>query len=474
MPLDPAVCYRALRARDRRFDGVFFTAVKTTGIYCRPICPALVPRADRCVFVRRAAEAERLGYRACFRCRPELAPGLASVDAMPRLVSRTVAAIEGGRLETASLEDVARELGVTSRHMRRAMEAELGVTPVEYAQTKRLALAKQLLHDTRLSLTDVAFASGFKSVRRFNALFLERFGRAPSAIRKTLEARGDAAEIVLRLDYRPPFDWSSMLAFLGPRALPGVEEVDDRTWMRTVRIGDDVGSVRVQPAPRAHGRQGGVHALVAHVSLSLRACLVTIASRLRALFDLDAQPNVIADHLARDRRLAPLVAREPGLRLPGAFDPFETAVRAVLGQQVSVRGATTLAGRLVATLGEGAFPSAERLADASAARVQTIGLPLARARTLVTLARAVAEGTVVLGPGDPEQTIAALLELPGFGPWTAHYVAMRALHWPDAFPAGDLGVKKALGTSDLKEIEARASQWRPWRAYAVMHLWRSS
>ena len=439
--------------------------MKTTGIYCRPICPATVPRADRCVFVTRAAEAERLGYRACFRCRPELAPGNANVDATSRLVGRAVSAIEGGRLETGSLEDLARELDVTSRHLRRAMESEIGVSPIEYAQTKRLALAKQLLHDTKLSLADVAFASGFKSVRRFNDLFRERFGRPPSDVRKTLDARGDAAEIVLRLEYRPPFAWRPMLDFLRGRAIGGIETVTDDEYARTVRIGDDAGTIRVRPAP------GKAPALVAHVSMSLRARLTTIAARLRVLFDLDAQPLAIADYLSADKRLAKLVAQEPGLRLPGAFDPFETSVRAILGQQVSVKGATTLACRLVEKFG-GACPSADQLARAKASDVRTIGLPLARAETLVRLGRAIANGEVDLH-GDPEIAIPALVALPGIGPWTAQYMAMRAMHWPDAFPAGDLGVKKALGETSEKKIEARAERWRPWRAYAVMHLWRS-
>ena len=465
MTLDPRACYRALRARDRRFDGTFFVAVKTTGVYCRPICPATVPRADRCVFVARAAEAERLGYRACFRCRPELAPGNANVDARSRLVDRAVKAIEGGRLETSSLEDLARELGVTSRHLRRTMESEIGVTPIEYAQTKRLALAKQLLHDTRLSLADVAFASGFKSVRRFNGLFRDRFGRAPSAVRKTLDARGDAAEIVLRLEYRPPFAWQPMLEFLRGRAIGGIESVTEDEYARTVRIGDDRGTIRVRHAA------GKSPALVAHVSMSLRARLATIAARLRVLFDLDAQPVAIADYLSTDRRLAKLVARTPGLRLPGAFDPFETSVRAILGQQVSVKGATTLAKRLVEQ-NDGAFPSAAQLARAKASDVRTIGLPLARADTLVRLASVVASGEVDL-EGDPEAAITKLVALPGIGPWTAQYIAMRAMHWPDAFPAGDLGVKKALGETSEKKIEARAERWRPWRGYAVMHLWRS-
>lgn len=416
------------------------------------------------MFVARAAEAERLGYRACFRCRPELAPGNANVDATSRLVGRAVQAIEGGRLETASLEELSRELGVSSRHLRRAMETEIGVSPIEYAQTKRLALAKQLLHDTKLSLADVAFASGFKSVRRFNDLFRERFGRPPSEVRKTLDARSDSAEIVLRLEYRPPLAWDALLDFLRGRAIGGIETVTDDEYARTVRIGDDAGTIRVRHAG------GKAPALVAHVSMSLRTRLTTIAARLRVLFDLDAQPLAIADYLSSDARLAKLVGRTPGLRLPGAFDPFETSVRAVLGQQISVARATGLARRLVERYG--AFPTASELARKKASDVREIGMPMARAETLVRLARAVDGGDVDLN-GDPEVAVAALVTIPGIGPWTAQYIAMRAMHWPDAFPGADLGVKKALGTDDVRRIEKRAERWRPWRAYAVMHLWRS-
>ena len=485
MPLDARSCYRALRARDRRFDGTFFVAVRTTGIYCRPICPARTPAADRCSFFAHAAEAEREGYRACFRCRPELAPGLAPVDSTPRLVRHAVAEIDSGSLDERSIDALAGDLGVTARHLRRAMETELGVSPVEYAQTKRLALAKQLLHDTSLPLADVAFASGFGSIRRFNALFKKTFSRAPSEVRRNHhapahEANG-AGAITLRLDYRPPFAFDEALAFLALRAIRGVEVVGDGSYRRTVRIGDATGSLEVRQA------SGDVPALVAHVSMSLAARLTTIVAKLRTLFDLDAQPEVVRDHLAADPKLARLVGERPGLRLPGSFDTFEMAVRAVLGQQVSVKGATTLCARLVTAFGDPVpqdaglaaeltsfFPTAAALARVPVARMREIGLPEARARTIIELARAVASGRIDLsGRAAPEETIAALQGLPGIGPWTAHYLAMRAMHWPDAFPAGDLGVKKALGLKSERETEARAERWRPWRAYAVMHLWGS-
>jgi AraC family transcriptional regulator of adaptative response / DNA-3-methyladenine glycosylase II len=474
--LSEDTCYRALTARDPRFDGVFFVGVRTTGIYCRPICRARTPGRDRCVFFTRAAEAERDGFRACFRCRPELAPGGGPVDAVPRLVQAAVQRIEAGALNEGSVDDLAAELGVTGRHLRRAMVAELGVSPVDLAQTRRLALAKQLLQDTGLSLTDIAFASGFASVRRFNALFQARFGEPPSALRRA-HGGGRAAEaITLRLDHRPPLAWEPLLAHLAARAIPGVEVVEGGVYRRSVRLGGASGWIVVAPDPARP-------ALVAEVSLSLAGSLMPLAARVRALFDLDARPAEIAAHLGRDRRLAPLVARRPGLRVPGAFDGFETTVRAILGQQVSVRGATTLSGRLVATFGEPIrsphagvthlFPRPEVIAGADEGAIAAIGMPAARARAVQALARAVTSGLRMVRGGDAAETGAALTALPGIGPWTAEYVAMRALGWPDAFPASDLGLRNAMGGSSTKDLTAAAERWRPWRAYAAQHLWTS-
>jgi len=476
--LDPDTCYRAMRARDRRFDGTFFVGVRTTGVYCRPICTARLPGRDRCVFFRRAAEAEREGFRACFRCRPELAPGLASVDSVPRLVRRAATAIGEGLPAAASLEALAQELGVTSRHLRRAMEAELGVSPVQYAQTARLAVAKRLLQDTAMPVAEIAFAAGFGSVRRLNALFKTTFGRPPSAIRRgggAKNAKGDAFE--LRLDYRPPLAWPELLAFLRDRAIPRVEIVTDSTYTRAVRIGDARGVVSVRHADRE------APALVATVSPSLVPSLPAVVARLRAMFDLDARPDVVAEHLRRDHVLRPLVDALPGQRLAGAFDPFEAAVRAILGQQVSVRGATTLTGRIAESFGTAlppssgdftVFPSAEEIAGLALGDLRNVGLTTARAETILGLARAVRERRIDLHAREaPEAVVAALVALPGIGPWTANYVAMRALGWPDAFIAGDLGVKKALGMARERDVEARAEAWRPWRAYAVMHLWRA-
>ncbi len=359
------------------------------------------------------------------------------------------------------------------------MEAELGVSPIEYAQTRRLALAKQLLHDTALPLTDIAFAAGFGSVRRFNALFKKTFDRAPSDLRREAgEPRAPGDALTIRLDYRPPLAWERVLAFLRARQIPGVEHIDEGVYRRSVRLGDHTGWLAVQQ------KSGEAPSLIATVSMSLAPRLASIVARLRALFDLDAQPELIAAHLRRDAHLRPLVSKAPGLRLPGAFDPFEMSARAVLGQQISVKGATTLAGRLALAFGRPAsgnpeglgliFPTAGELAVVPLAELRAIGLPEARAQTLLDLASAVAEERVDLsGSADPEAAIAALEALRGVGPWTAHYVAMRAMRWPDAFVAGDLGVKHALGTSTAREAEARAEAWRPWRAYAVMHLWNA-
>lgn len=475
---DAATCYSALAARDERFDGHFFVGVTTTGIYCRPICAARTPRRDRCRFFGSQAAAERAGFRPCLRCRPELAPGRALIDAVPQLVRRALRRIEDGELDRRDVEDLAGALGVTGRHLRRAMERTLGVSPVELAQTRRLATAKRLLQDSALPVGDVALAAGFGSLRRFNALFRARFGCAPTAVRRSASpgvARDGA--IALRLDYRPPFDWDALCAFLAVRAIPGVESVDGETYTRVVADGARRGVVRVEPDPERA-------ALRASVPIAFAGTLAPLVAALRAAFDLDAEPRTVASHLTRDPLLAPLVARRPGLRVPGAFDPFETAVRAVLGQQVSVAAARTLAGRLVARYGAPlgaptgglthAFPGAAVLAAAAPDELASIGMPVSRARSLHALAEGVASGGVDLGRGaNPADVEVALRGLPGFGPWTIACVLMRALGAPDAFPAGDLGVRRALGGATARAATVRAEGWRPWRAYAVMHLWRA-
>lgn len=466
-------CYAAMLTRDRRFDGVFFVAVSTTGIYCRPICPARTPGRARCTFYATPVLCEAAGYRACFRCRPELAPGNAEVDAVDSLVAMAARRITEGALNDGSVDDLAAELGVSARHLRRATEARLGVSPIDLAQSRRLALAKQLLQDTALPLTAIAFAAGFGSVRRFNAAFLDRMGKPPSAMRRAHAPESAAGGLTLRLDYRPPYEWSQLLAFLVKRAIPGVEVVGADAYRRTVRIGEHAGTIEVRPAP-------GRPSLLLAVSPALTPVLMPLVARVRRMFDVDARPDVIGDVLSRDPLLAPLVAARPGLRLPGAIDPFEAAIRALLGQQVSVAGATTLAGRFATTFGTRhagghglalAFPTAAEVAAASPAAIAKIGLPGARAAAIHGFAAAIATNRIAL-EGELESFVARAVALPGVGPWTAHYLAMRALHLPDAFPAADLGIKKTLAATP-RECEARAEAWRPFRSYAVIHLWTS-
>jgi AraC family transcriptional regulator of adaptative response / DNA-3-methyladenine glycosylase II len=469
MTLDPDSCYRAMVARDDRFDGLFFVGVTTTGVYCRPVCPARTPRRDRCRFFARPAQAEHDGFRACFRCRPELAPGQASVDSVARIVRAALGKIDAGALNGAGVEALAAELGTSGRHLRRALVEEIGVTPVELAQTRRLLVAKQLLSDTALPVTEVAFAAGFSSVRRFNTAFKDRYGRSPSQLRRGAPTRDGA---IARLGFRPPLAWKALLGFLAARATPGVESVADGVYRRVVELDGRRGWIAVGPPADT--------ALPVEVSPSLLPVLVPLLARVRALFDLDAQPRVVAAHLERDPLLAAVCARCPGLRVPGAFDGFEIAVRAILGQQISVAAATTLAGRIAAALGakvaapglERAAPTARAYVAAGADRLARLGVVPARAETIVALARAVLDGGLRLEPGaDPASTIASLELVPGIGPWTAQVVALRALRWPDAFPHGDLGIRRALGGRSARTILEMAEAWRPWRAYAAMLLW---
>ncbi len=465
MKFDADTCYRALSARDSRFDGLFFVAVKTTGIYCRPVCPARTPRRDRCNYFPNAATAEQAGYMPCLRCRPELAPGAAPMDAPTRVAQRAVEL-----MDTGSVEAAAARLGVSSRHLRRVLRSEFGVSPIDLVQSRRVALARRLLRDTRVPITQVALASGFSSVRRFNAAFLERAGRPPSAFRKHAR-EGDSSAIVLHLDYRPPLDFAGMLAFLAPRATPGVEVVDDDSYTRTLRVGKRAGWVRVSAGSKP-GR------LKAEVAPSLLRALPSVVHGIRSMFDLDARPDVIAGALSASPKLRRLVKARPGLRVPGAMDPFDLCVRAILGQQVSVAAATTLAGRIAGKFGEAIETpdagltqiavSSATMAGLKPSVLARLGVLPARARTLVALARAVEQGDVALdGSIDAEATVARLCEITGIGDWTAQYIAMRALGWPDAFPSGDLVLRRALG----REARAVAESWRPWRAYAAMHIW---
>ena len=479
MQLDPDVCYRALKARDPRFDGRFFTAVRSTGVYCRPVCPARTPRRENCLFVPCAAAAQEAGYRPCLRCRPEASPGTPAWQGTSATVSRALRLIGEGALDGAGVDDLAGRLGIGARHLRRLFLEHLGASPVAIAQTRRLLFAKKLLDETHLPMAEVAFAAGFSSVRRFNEALRRSYGRTPRELRRraATEARAGADRaLVLHLAYRPPYPWPTVLGFLRARATRGVEEVTSDTYRRTFRMGDAAGRLEVSWAPERN-------ALRVAVRYAGPLLLIRLAERLRSLFDLEADPQEIARGLAHDPRLRAALRAVPGVRVPGAWDGFELAVRAVLGQQVSVAAATTLAGRLAEACGEKLpdevaagggpdrlFPSARSVA---AADLGGIGLTRARAQAIRALAEEVASGRLRLAPTpDPEAVTEQLLRLPGIGPWTAAYVAMRALREPDAFPATDLGLLRALDTTP-KALADAAEDWRPWRSYAALLLWQA-
>jgi AraC family transcriptional regulator of adaptative response / DNA-3-methyladenine glycosylase II len=467
MVLDADACYGALAARDARFDGSFFVGVSTTGIYCRPVCPARTPRRDRCAFFANAAAAEAGGYRPCLRCRPETAPGASNVDAIKTSAVAILRRIEDGALVEGGLEDLAAEFGITGRHLRRVVNLQFGVSPAELARTQRLLTAKRLLTDTALPMGEVALASGFASLRRFNACFKDRYGLTPSEVRKSRRGGAMDAGPTCLVHYRPPFDWDSLLGFLAARAVEGVEAVVDGAYLRTVAIRGRRGWVAVTASPERS-------ALRVSTSHELASVLPQVLARVRRLFDLSADPEQISG------RLSPLGDAHPGLRVPGAFDGFETAVRAVLGQQVSVAGAAVTAAKLARAFGEPfetphpqlsrLWPPAESLAELDPSDIAAVGVIRSRAAAIVELARAVVARKIRLAPGaDVEKTIEALFAVPGIGPWTAQYIAMRCLSWPDVFLDTDLAVKKALRAMPA----ANPDDWRPWRSYAVMHLWKS-
>lgn len=482
MTLDSGALYKALAARDARFDGVFFVGVTSTGIYCRPICTAKTPKAANCRFFESAEAAEKAKFRPCLRCRPELAPGNAPVDDSRRIAGLIAQRIDEGMLDDgAGLETIAKRFGWSSRQIRRIVHRELGVSPIDLVLTRRLLLAKQLLTETALPITEVAYASGFSSLRRFNDAFGGRYGMPPSRFRKSAADASVSVgndTLTLQLQYRPPFDWPALMRFLGARATAGVEQVDQDSYLRTVRLGHRTGWMRVRHEP-------STRALMIELTHSLAPALPALLWRARHLFDLSARPDLIAEHLSGDALLAATVARSPGLRVPGAFDGFELAVRAILGQQISVKAATTLSARFAAAFGEPIItphpeltwlsPVAERVASASIDEVASLGIIRSRARSILAIAREMAEGRLTLEAGtDPEPVIARLIELPGIGAWTAHYIVMRALRWPDAFPKEDVVLRKALGGVTPARADAMSQGWRPWRSYATMHLWQTT
>ena len=464
MQLSHTICRSARLARDPRFDGKFFIGVRTTGIFCRPICPAPSPKEQNVDYYPSAAAAAEAGLRPCLRCRPECSPGTPAWLGSSVTVSRALRLIAEGALEDDGVDTLAERLGIGSRHMRRLFLEHLGATPVAVAQTRRLLAAKKLIDETSLPLTEIAIASGFGSIRRFNAAFLETWGRSPRELRRTRGRTPAGGPCTLELRYRPPFDWAALLGFLAGRAIGGVEFVEGDIYRRTIVTGRGPGWIEVRPSSTT--------ALTLSVHCPDSSELLTIASRVRRLFDLDADPQVIAAHLRPDPLLGPLLKARPGLRVPSAWDGFELGVRAILGQQVSVAGASTLAARLVQKLGQPVafdvaglthtFPSPAEFANADLA----VGLPVARADAIRQFARAVASGHVTFDAAvDSHAFQDKLQSLPGIGPWTAQYIAMRALSDPDAFPASDLVLRRACGG---KETEP----WQPWRAYAAMHIWQ--
>jgi len=501
--MDTDSLYRAVASRDRRFEGRFFLAVKTTGVYCRPGCPAPLPKQRNVLFVKSAAAAEEAGFRPCRRCRPEASPGTPAWAGTSATVSRALRLIGDGALEGGDVEALAARVGVGGRHLRRLFAEQLGASPAAVARTRRLHFARRLLDETGMPITQVAYASGFESVRTFNHAMQRTFRRSPTELRRAEASEHDPGVPVpargplsLRLPFRPPLAWDALLGWLGARAIPGVESVATGVYRRTVELPGGAAVVTIRLDGERHvgltleprllreedARSGAGPLACRRADPDLTPSLLPLVARVQRLLDLEADPREVDAHLSRDPLLAPLVARRPGLRIPGAWSPFELSVRAVLGQQVSVRAATTFAGRLVAAFGRPLAEEPARLfpgpAELASADLTSIGLTRARAATLSAIASRVADGSLSLEPAD---TLASLVErleaVPGIGAWTAQYVALRAFGEPDAFPSGDLALRKAAARDGVvpsaSDLEERSHAWRPFRAYAALHLWTS-
>jgi AraC family transcriptional regulator of adaptative response / DNA-3-methyladenine glycosylase II len=474
MALDWLACSQARLSRDARFDGKFFIGVRTSGVYCRSICPAPTAKEKNVRYFPTAAAAAEAGFRPCLRCRPECSPGTPAWFGTSNTVSRALRLIDESGLEDGGVEALAERLGLGARHVRRLFLQHLGATPSAVARTRRLHFAKKLIDETNLPMNQVALASGFGCVRRFNAGIRNVYGRTPVQIRhlarqKTIEPEN---QYLFRLRFRPPYYWEGMLAFLAARATPGVETVDAGTYRRSISLNGNHGYFEVS-------LDENTHTLTARIQFGDPRALFFIVERIRAMFDVNADWSSIATALRTDRELFKRLDAAPGMRVPGCWNGFELATRAVLGQQITVKGATALAGRIARAFGQPfsaadlthIFPAPEVLADAN---LSSIGLPKARAATIRALARAVCDGQIHFeGIIDVDQFLNRLCEIPGIGNWTAQYVAMRALREPDAFPSSDLGLLRALDAKTPRELELRAEAWRPWRAYAAMYLWGS-
>ena len=503
-------CYSAFLSHDTRFDGRLFVAVRTTKIYCRPICRVKPPKASNCIFFAHMAQAEMHGYRPCLRCRPELSPGYSETQAISRLAYACATALQHPSSASPSLESLAASFGVTARHLRRTFNNEFGVSPIQYAQTQKLLLAKRLLTDTDLAVTTISYAAGFKSLRRMNTLFKEQYRLAPSRLRKAVPLQVKQKLLTVMLSYRPPYAWAEQLRYLQARTLTGIEYVSLDTGEANGEKNAEPNGARYWRSVLISQAQGesaiagwiGVRhvpnrlALEVVMSHSLSTVIGDVLILVRRLFDIDARPADIREVLSKANHdgvafdFAPLLEREPGLRLAGAFDGYEMAMRAILGQLVSVKAAHATASKLVLACGEklADYPNVEpcpcplithfsprpqAMLLQSQEQLGQLGLTRQKQTALKALASAMIDGSIVLNPGvNVQATIEKLKALPGIGDWTAQYIAMRALAWPDAFPATDYGVLKALGCS-AKEALAMSERWRPWRAYATRYLWLS-
>lgn len=483
MLLNPDDFEQARQARDPHFDGRVFIGVVTTGIYCRPVCPVRLPRKENIRLYSTAAAAAEAGFRPCLRCRPESSPGTPAWMGSSHTVSRALQLIARGALDEGSVEDLAARLGIGPRQLTRLFDQHLGVTPAAVATTQRLHFAKKLIDETRMPMSEVCFAAGFSSVRRFNAVFQQVYGRTPISLRRQ-EKSGDAVSqevprgIQIRLTYRPPFDWRAMLSYLAMRAIPGVEHVTADTYSRTIMLNGEAGELSVQFSAESH-------TLLLTIHIGQTRALQQIVERVRVMFDLKAVSSDIEGFLGADPHLGPIVAAHPGIRVPVAWDGFEVAVRAIIGQQVSVKGATTLVSRLAQAYGaeyagQGnpaltrIFPTPAALVDAS---LSGLGITTRRIAAIRELASAVCAGELRFdGSMDTPAFVERIVKIPGIGPWTAQYIALRALNDPDAFPHADLILLRAAAlpgeTLTPAQLLQRAEKWRPWRAYVVMLLWR--
>ncbi|MBV1877570.1 MAG: helix-turn-helix domain-containing protein [Pseudomonadales bacterium] len=478
--MDPGILEQARQTRDARFDGRFFIGVKSTGIYCRPVCPVKIPQAKNVTFYSTAAAAAEAGFRPCLRCRPESSPGTPAWMGTSTTVSRGLKLIAEGALDNGSVEALASRLGVTSRHLRRLFDQHLGASPNTVALTRRIHFAKKLVDETTLSMIEIALAAGYSSVRRFNDHFQKVYARSPGSIRRGRVVRGGALSqqpergLSLRLCYRPPFDYAGIVGFLKLRAIPGVEQVVDGIYSRTIVVGNQVGRVQVSDDP--DNRQ--IRISIEHDDTS--HCF-TILERLKSMFDLTADPLKILQCFATDKKMHMMALQNPGQRVPGCWDPFEIAIRAIVGQQISVKGATTIMGRIAASYGAQTplglcFPTPRQLRVLD---VAAMPMPQRRAQTIKDLSCAVDQGEIDFTQSHrPDELVERLLSLKGIGHWTAQYIAMRALNDPDAFLSNDLVLlkvaSKELAINTNKLLLERSNGWRPWRAYAGMHLWRQA